>query len=144
MVCTGHTHRIAIVDDDAAVRDSLALLLESYGYAAAAFGSVDEYLRQPGESCLLLVDQGMAGMSGVEFVQLLRAAGLRTPILLMTDVAEARVVAQIDRAEGCLAVARPINAVVLLERIADAIRTAESRAYGTSRTRSREFSRVPQ
>ena len=59
---------ISIVDDDQSVREATASLLESHGYAAAAFASAEEFLRSElieATSCLV-TDVRMAGLSGVE------------------------------------------------------------------------------
>jgi two-component system response regulator FixJ len=62
---------IFVVDDDAAVRDALKLLLRSVGHAVETFGSAQEFLDAYGEDragCLVL-DIRMPGMSGLELQQ---------------------------------------------------------------------------
>lgn len=39
-----HPRRVFIVDDDAAIRDSLALMLELAGYAVRLFASAEAFL----------------------------------------------------------------------------------------------------
>jgi two-component system response regulator FixJ len=41
----GHRPIVAVVDDDAAVRDSLRFLLEVAGFTVTTFGSACEFLR---------------------------------------------------------------------------------------------------
>jgi two-component system, LuxR family, response regulator FixJ len=80
------TPMISVVDDDAAARSSLRLLLKSLGLAATAYDSAASFLAaydptQPG--CLLL-DIRMPGMSGLELQQLLKQRGIISPIVFIT------------------------------------------------------------
>jgi two-component system, LuxR family, response regulator FixJ len=77
--------KIAIVDDDYAVRDSLRVLLEVMGYLVEAFESAAAYLNADRQNlaCLIL-DHQMPHMTGLQLVEKLRADGAATPILLIT------------------------------------------------------------
>ena len=77
---------VYIVDDDAAVRDSLELLLGSAGFETQAFDSAEAFLaapREPGHGCLLS-DIRMPGKSGVELLDFLRKQGDECPVVLIT------------------------------------------------------------
>lgn len=77
---------IAIVDDDASVREATKGLVRSLGYAVVTFASAEEYLhsdRVADTSCLI-TDVRMSGMSGLELQERLTAAGYRPPIIFMT------------------------------------------------------------
>ncbi len=68
--------RIYVVDDDAAVRDSLSFLLDSVGLQAAAFASANDFLEHyDGEPGVLLLDVRMPSMSGLELQQMLKDRG---------------------------------------------------------------------
>ena len=77
--------RVAIVDDDHAVRESLRSLLEVVGHAVETFASAAEFLKTEAQhfACLIL-DHHMPHMTGLELAEVLRAEGARIPILLMT------------------------------------------------------------
>lgn len=85
---------VHVVDDDAAARCSLRLLLKSLGLAATAYESAAAFLaaydeEQPG--CLLL-DVRMPGMSGVDLQHQLNRQGAIIPVVFVTghgDVAMA-------------------------------------------------------
>ena len=64
---------IAVVDDDAAVRDSLHFLLEVIGHQAATFASAAEFLKAETQwlGCLIL-DHHMPEMTGLELAERLR------------------------------------------------------------------------
>ena len=81
---TGVVH---IVDDDDAVRDSVALLLESSGYKFATYASAALFLEAlpslPPGGCIVS-DVRMPGMDGLELQRTLVAQGVTLPIIIMT------------------------------------------------------------
>jgi len=86
---------VTIVDDDAGVRDSLALLLGLHGYAVRTFASGEALLEavQPEWRGCLLVDLRMPGMDGLGLQAALRDRGIRLPVIILTahgDAANAR------------------------------------------------------
>jgi two-component system, LuxR family, response regulator FixJ len=77
---------VFIVDDDEAVRDSLKLLLESYGLTVEDFGSTADFLRhyRPGKRQCLILDQHLPGATGLDFLASREGAQLTLPVLLVT------------------------------------------------------------
>ena len=68
--------RIYVVDDDAAVRDSLSLLLDSVGLDATAFASAQEFLSAyEGQPGVVILDVRMPGMGGIELQETLNERG---------------------------------------------------------------------
>ena len=88
---------IAIIDDDASVREALARLVRSLGYGAAVFASAEEYLRSSrvSSSACLITDLNMPGMNGADLQDRLIADGHRTPIIFMTAYFEDEVRARL-------------------------------------------------
>ncbi|HEX9375340.1 MAG TPA: response regulator transcription factor [Actinomycetota bacterium] len=78
--------RVLVVDDEPAVRQSLdrALRLEGYEVVQAADGA--EALRAMGERepDAVVLDVMMPGLDGLEVARMVRAGGLRAPILMLT------------------------------------------------------------
>src|SRR6185503_99463 len=78
--------RVAVVDDDESMRESLPDLLEELGFGAVAFPSAEAFLAS-GEvaaaQCLLL-DVAMPGMSGPQLQRELIARGQQVPIVFIT------------------------------------------------------------
>jgi FixJ family two-component response regulator len=77
---------IAIVDDDAAVRRSLAEVLTTYGFTISEFNSGIDFLErgsQVSADCILL-DIRMPGMDGLEVQKRLQQRNASTPIIFIT------------------------------------------------------------
>ena len=86
---------VYIVDDDAAMRDSLSLLLGLLGYRAASFASAEALLAayQDKWTGCVVADLKLPGKSGLELQAELRARGSRLPFVIITghgDVSSAR------------------------------------------------------
>ncbi len=88
--------RIAIVDDDPAVRESLRFLLEVAGFSVDAFASAAEFSARRARSnpCGLILDHHMPIVTGLELVAQLRAAGDALPVLLITGSPSAAIIAR--------------------------------------------------
>ena len=77
---------VYIVDDDAAVRDSLGLLLGLNGYRTLPFSNADDFLKvcAPEWSGCLLLDIRMPGTDGLALQAALHERGIALPIIFMT------------------------------------------------------------
>lgn len=86
---------VFIVDDDAAVRDALGLLLSLNGYRTAFFADAAAFLRSLSANlygCILL-DIRMPGIDGLTLQKMLLERGCHLPVLIITghgDVESAR------------------------------------------------------
>jgi FixJ family two-component response regulator len=77
--------KVAIVDDDSAVRDSLSFLLDTMWYPSETFASAAEFLNaQLAQVACLIIDHHMPQMTGLELAEKLRADGSSIRILLIT------------------------------------------------------------
>jgi DNA-binding NtrC family response regulator len=78
--------RILVVDDDAAMRDMVTLLLQEEGLDAQSVGSAREALERSGDEQfdVVLSDIQMPGEDGRELVGALRALRPEVPVILMT------------------------------------------------------------
>src|SRR5258705_7692471 len=77
---------VFVIDDDAAVRESIQGLLKSVGLPSDSFGTAQEFLnseRADGPSCLVL-DIRLPGINGLDFQRQLADAGVRIPIIFIT------------------------------------------------------------
>jgi two-component system response regulator FixJ len=77
---------IFLVDDDPGVRDALTVFLESSGFTVRRFESAEAFLAKTAdaEHGVLVLDQRMGGMSGLELQKELKARGLDLPTIFIT------------------------------------------------------------
>ena len=77
---------ISVVDDDESVRRTTTLLIESFGFRAAAFESAETFLNSGHlhDTSCLIVDVQMPGMNGLQLQSHLAAAGYGIPIIFIT------------------------------------------------------------
>ncbi len=77
---------VHIIDDDDAVRDSLAVLLEIRGVPVVTYGSAEAFLAalaKGAEGCVV-TDVQMPGMNGLELLAKVRADGHTLPVIVAT------------------------------------------------------------
>jgi FixJ family two-component response regulator len=114
---------VAAVDDDFRVRESVASLLESAGYAPVVFSSAEEFLQSGtlAVATCVITDVRMPGMGGIELQRRIRLERPTLPVILISahDNAEVRQTA-ID--EGAIDVLyKPFDATDLLKIIQAAL-----------------------
>jgi two-component system response regulator FixJ len=87
----GPNPTVYIVDDDEAVRDSLALMLESQGLSAKAYESGSAFIGdyKPGVPGCLVLDLHMPGMSGLELLERFAPGRLDIPVVIISGRADA-------------------------------------------------------
>jgi two-component system response regulator DctR len=80
---TAHAH---LVDDDDAIRDSLAWLLQSRGIPHLAHSSAEDFLAvwTPALAGCVVLDMRMSGMSGLDCFDRLRERNSRLPVIFLT------------------------------------------------------------
>ena len=123
---------ISLVDDDESIRRTTTLLIQSFGFQAAAFESAEDFLKsgQLHETSCLIVDVQMPGMNGLQLQRHLAASGYKLPIIFMTayDNKESR--QQAMQAGAVAFLSKPFNDELLLETI----RAASQDDEGTTKT----------
>jgi FixJ family two-component response regulator len=77
---------ISVVDDNESIRRTTTLLIESFGFRAAAFESAEGFLKsgQLHDTSCLIVDVQMPGMNGLQLQSHLAAACCGIPIIFIT------------------------------------------------------------
>jgi two-component system, OmpR family, response regulator MprA len=78
--------RVLVVDDEAAVRESLERALKLDGYEVGVAADGDEALERIGadQPAAIVLDWMMPGVDGLEVCRRVRSAGDRTPVLMLT------------------------------------------------------------
>jgi FixJ family two-component response regulator len=114
---------VAAVDDDSRMRESIASLLESAGYAPVVFSSAEEFLGSGtlAAATCVITDVRMSGMDGIALQRRIRRERPTLPVILMSahHNADVRRTA-ID--EGAVAfLYKPFDATDLLQIIQSAL-----------------------
>lgn len=113
---------IAVVEDDAAVLNSLEFALQAEGYAVCAFGRATEALLSAEvmrADCLVL-DYGMPDLTGVALLGQLRRRGLERPAIIIASNPHARCLQEAAEA-GALVIEKPLTGEHLLDQIRRAL-----------------------
>lgn len=110
---------IFIVDDDPAVRDSLALLLEASGLHAHAFDSAETFLAQcnPGRWGCVILDVRMAGMSGPQLHEEMLRRGWQLPVIYLTGHGDIPMSVRAIKTGAVDFLTKPVSGDQLLEQV---------------------------
>jgi two-component system, LuxR family, response regulator FixJ len=119
---------VFVVDDEPAIRDSLAMLLRSVGLATRTFDGAQAFLDafQPVPNACLLADVRMPGMSGLELQETLRSRGLKVPVIVLTGHGDIAMAVRAMKAGAADFIEKPYNDQVLIDAVHRAL--AASRA----------------
>jgi len=117
------TKLIAIIDDDAAMQDSLRDLMEAAGLVARCFGSAEEFLESGlhRQAACLITDILMPKMSGLELQTRLKDEECDIPIIFITAFGDARMRIQAMREGAVELLAKPFDHQLLLKTVRAAL-----------------------
>jgi FixJ family two-component response regulator len=125
---------IAIVDDDASVREGLQSLIRSAGWRVETFVSAQEFLGRLGAqapSCVIL-DLQLPGPSGLDLQKQMAEVGLEIPIVFLTGHGDIPASVQAMKAGAVEFLTKPLDEQKLLQAVREAIqrdrRTRQQRA----------------
>lgn len=114
---------VHVVDDDPAIRDSLAFLLDTADLVSRTYESAAELLAQadnlaPG---CIVTDVRMPEMNGLEMVRRLAEMGVRHPVIVMTGHADVPLAIEAVRAGVKDFIEKPFDDEALLSSIRAAL-----------------------
>ena len=118
---------IAIVDDDASVREATRCLVKSLGYKAATFGSAEAFLASDGldETACLITDVRMPGLSGLDLQDHLVESGRTMPVIFVTALPEESTQMRAFRGGAVGFFHKPFDEAGLIECLARAMAEAD-------------------
>lgn len=121
---------VFVIDDDAAVRDGWALLLESAGYSACFYEDAESFLQQvdPSISGCIILDLNLPGMSGPQLQHALRERQVRLPIIFLTAHGDIPTTVQAMKAGAMDFLTKPVDGAALLDIVGNALRSDALRA----------------
>lgn len=121
---------VHVIDDDAAMRDSLSFLLESADLTARTYESAVAFLQHVRslEHGCIVTDVRMPEMSGLELIQRLKTLGIELPIIVMTGHADVPLAIEAMKAGVHDFIEKPFDDEQLLGAIRAALAQAEDQA----------------
>jgi|SRR5579871_1123158 len=119
MAAIGQKACIGVLEDDAAVRDSLSLMLERNGYAVRAFDSPNEFLlaKDMDRYACLVLDFQLPGMNGLELLELLRLRAYSKPAVIIAAAIDPQLADRMRKAGAGDLLRKPIAPEALLHAI---------------------------
>lgn len=125
---TNH-RRIALIDDDPALRDSLELLFETSGYAVGVYVSVDAFV-SAAPSCepiCIVLDHTLPGRNGVDSLEEIHRAAPTASIVVLTGYGSIPLAVLAIRAGVFEFLEKPVDPALLLDVVARAASEAETK-----------------
>jgi two-component system response regulator FixJ len=118
---------IHVIDDDAAMRDSLAFLLDVNGFAPKVHESATAFLGGVDLASLACVisDIRMPGMNGIELVRKLKGAGSSCPVILITGHGDVALAVEAMKAGAADFIEKPFDDDALLGAIRVALQALQ-------------------
>jgi len=125
---------IFIVEDDAAVRDSLGVLLGLHGYRTQSFACAEDFLEvyRPSAGCLVL-DIRMPGMSGLELQAALLQKPPALPIIVMTAHGDVATVRTAFKSGAIDFLEKPVDPDTLLAAVRTALDTDAAQRHAVQK-----------
>ncbi len=117
---------VHIIDDDEAVRDSLAIMLETHGFEVMTYATAQAFLSQAerGVAGCVITDIQMPEMNGLQLLRAFKALNMHMPVLVIT-ARNSRALAGEALAQGARAVIeKPFAAEVLVQAVRAALDAA--------------------
>jgi FixJ family two-component response regulator len=130
-MCREDDALIAIVDDEASLREATESLLKSIGFAAETFASAEEFLRSGcglRASCVVL-DVRLPGISGLDLQRYLASLRHPIPIVFMSAHADGRIEAEALDAGASAFLRKPFVGDDLIGAIRKGLRTYTNDQY---------------
>ena len=120
---------VFIVDDDAAIRESLVDLLQSVGLRAEAFSSAQAFLRARRDdlpSCLVL-DVRLKGLSGLDLQKEMAESDVQLPIIFITAHGDVPMSVKAIKGGAVEFLTKPFREQDLLDAVGDALKRDRNR-----------------
>jgi FixJ family two-component response regulator len=121
------TATVFIVDDDAAIRDSLSLMIEQEYLAVQAFESGEAFLAYYRPECrgCVIIDIRMPGMDGLELHEVVLERNILLPVIFLTGHGDIPMSVQAMKAGALDFLTKPVTREKLMTSIRAAIQKSE-------------------
>jgi len=114
---------VLVVDDDPALRDSIAFLVGSVGYDCRSFASAELFLKEwrDDRPACLIADVRMPGMSGLELQKILTEKASSLGVIFVTGHGDVPMAVRAMRGGAIDFLQKPFDDQLLLDRIHEAL-----------------------
>jgi two-component system, LuxR family, response regulator FixJ len=125
---------IHVIDDDAAVRDSLGFLRDVHGFIPQFYESADALFKGAATDQVTCVvsDIRIPGMTGVELVRKLKSSGSSCPVILITGHGDVALAVEAMKAGANDFIEKPFDDEMLLGAIRSALNVRPADAGSSS------------
>jgi FixJ family two-component response regulator len=115
---------VFIVDDDAAVRDSLRMMMKAAGYAVTTFPCADDFLDvcTPETQGCIILDVNMPNMDGPTLQEELTRRGFKLPIIFLSGQGTIPLSVRTIKAGAMDFLTKPVEGAILLARVQEALK----------------------
>ena len=115
---------IHLIDDDQAVRDSLALLIGTVGLRVQTWAAPQEFIEgfDRGSIGAIVLDVRMPGISGLTVLDRLVAEGVDQPVIMLTGHGTVEMCRRAFKAGAAEFLEKPVDDEQLLEALQQAVR----------------------
>ena len=115
---------IHLVDDDEAVRSSLALLISTVGLRVQGWSDPQVFLRDfpRGDIGAIVLDVRMPGISGLTVLETLLAQGVDQPVIMLTGHGTVDMCRRAFKSGAAEFLEKPVDDELLLEALQNAVR----------------------
>ncbi|HNV59581.1 MAG TPA: response regulator [Rhodoferax sp.] len=115
---------IHLIDDDAAVRDSLSLLIGTVGLRVQTWADPQEFMRSFDRLSIgaIVLDVRMPGISGLTVLDTLVAQGVDQPVIMLTGHGTVELCRRAFKSGAAEFLEKPVDDEVLLEALQSAVR----------------------
>jgi len=115
---------VSVIDDDDNVRGAIMAVLGSGGRAVAGYPSAEAFLQafhHAGAGDCLVVDAALPGISGIDLLERLRAAGHALPVIVVTGQSDVQMAIHALKAGASDFIEKPVDREALLASIDRAV-----------------------
>lgn len=115
---------IHLIDDDAAVRDGLALLISTVGLRVQTWAAPEDFMREFDRASIgaIVLDVRMPGISGLTVLDTLVREGVDQPIIMLTGHGTVEMCRRAFKSGAAEFLEKPVDDEALLEALQNAVR----------------------
>jgi len=126
---TTEPNTVHVIDDDDAVRDSVAFLLETEGLSVVTYASAPAFLAKADHaSGCIVADVRMPEMDGMELLRHLAKRGNTLPVIIITGHGDVPLAVEAMKSGAADFIEKPFDDLLLLKAVRAALNNAAGQA----------------